>query len=469
MSLRRLGYNDQYEVWSHVQQANGWVDPWKNTPEGMMHYREKEREKEQKRAINEAAAKEDHEKQKAEALANPAPMLKSTIKPGFFSSNPAAPTKSKKTSKDKEPKVKKEKSSGKEKESVSNPKIAPGTSQASSSSGSNTAGAGTGAVESTVLETELGIRKSGPGSAGGKLAVAKRFQREKVEGRASTISTPTRSPRPLPAASTSKNSTPTASDSRKRKVDDDEFDGEPLAKKKKVVAQVATAAPAAAPSSLLTPRGKPVTKRKGEDIGSLSPPSKIRKDVKSSVVTHAHNGSVSSTQGHAYSTGVKNGAARKDKTSATGDFNRDKSRKRTSWDYSTDEDSSTPPSQRKSIPGRLTGNGKGLAPPQNARASGSRGGWPTPHPVAPPTNYLGFKAVFLQKLAEYEMVRGILLGEEAKLANARVGDSSQALMGVIELRRLVRKRDSLQVELREVKAEIARLNGIARSGTSGSR
>jgi hypothetical protein len=67
------------------------------------------------------------------------------------------------------------------------------------------------------------------------------------------------------------------------------------------------------------------------------------------------------------------------------------------------------------------------------------------------------------------MVRGILLGEEAKLANARVGDSSEALMGVAELRGLMHKRDGLQTELREVKAEIARLNGIARSGTSSSR
>ncbi|KIM31274.1 hypothetical protein M408DRAFT_21335 [Serendipita vermifera MAFF 305830] len=465
IALRRLGYDDQYEVWSHVKQANGWVDPWKNTPEGMLHYREKE----QKRAITEAAAKEDHEKQKAEALANPAPMLTSTIRPGFYSPNPTAPTKGKKVSKEKDPKVKKEKSSSSsknasEKESVSHPKIAPGSSSGSNAAVSTASGTGV-PTEPTVLESELKIRKSGPGSAGGKLAVAKRFQREKEEGRASTVSTPTRSPRPLPVASTSKNTTPVAtSDSRKRKVDDDDFDAEPLAKKKKK-------APATA--SQTSTLSSTVTKRKGDDIGSLSPPTKIRKDVKTGALTHVHNGSTSSLQGHASNT-MKNSTVRKDKTSATGDFNRDKSRKRTSWDYSSDDDDGSTPSGSLK-PGSSRSNGHGrpatLAPPSASGPSGNgkARGLPTPHPVAPPTNYLGYKAIFLQKLAEYEMVRGILLGEEAKLANARVGDSSQSLMGVIELRRLIRKRESLQVELREVKADIARLNGKTPPGTSGSR
>lgn len=441
IALRHLGYDDQYEVWSHVKQANGWVDPWKNTPEGIAHYREKDK----KRAITEAAAKEDHEKQKAEALANPAPMLTSSIKPGFYI---APSAKSKKTSKEKDPKVKKEKSSGKsasEKESVSHPKIAPGTSQ----SGGNPAAP---PADGSVLETELKIRKSGPGSSGGKLAVAKRFQREKVEGRASTVSTPTHSPRPLPATTPSK--VAGTNDSRKRKVDDDEFEGDHLSKKKKT-------APVPTSTSSGVTNARPVPKRKGDDIGSLSPPTKIRKDVKNGTVTHAHNESISSVQGsiqgHAYKTGI----TRKDKTSATGDFNREKSRKR--WDYSSDEDSSTPSSFLKSGSSRPAGSSRPVASGSKAR------GLPTPHPVAPPTNYLGFKAVFLQKLAEYEMVRGIILAEEAKLANARVGDNSREFMSMAELRELLDKRDSLQTELREVKAEIARLNGMARSGTSGSR
>jgi hypothetical protein len=464
MALRRLDYNDQFDVWSHVKQANGWVDPWKSTLEGMQHYREKE----QKRAEIEAAAK-------ADALANPAPMLTSSIKPGFFSPNPAT-AKGKKLSKEKDPKVKKEKSSGKggasEKESVTHPKIAPGTSQASSS-GSNAAAI---ATEPNVLETELRIRKSGPGSAGGKLAVAKRFQREKEEGLGSTVTTPTFSPRPLPSASTSKNTTPNvAKESRKRKVEDDDYEGDHSIKKKKVVVQARAPAPAAAPVGLAAARGE---KRKGDDIGSLSPPLKIRKgEGKSSTVTHAHTASASSAQGRTSEGGVKIAAAtRKDKTSATGDFNRKKSRDQATWDYSSDEGSSTPSRNLQPSGNRMAGKGKGraLAPPHRGSASGlganrNSRSLLAPHPVAPPTNYLGFKAVFFQKLAEYEMVRGILLGEEAKLANARVGDSSEALMGVAELRVLMRKRDGLQTELKEVKAEIVRLNGIARSGTSSSR
>lgn len=465
IALRRLNYNDQFDVWSHVKQANGWVDPWKNTPEGMQHYREKE----QKRVTSEAAAKEEHKKMKADALANPAPMLTSTIRPGFFSPNPVA-AKGKKASKEKDTKVKMEKLSGKggvsEKDNVTRPKIVPGTSQASSS-GSNAA---TVAAEPTVLENELRIRKSGPGSAGGKLAVAKRFQLEKEKGLGSTVTTPTFSPRPLPSASTSKNTTPTVpKESRKRKVEDEDYVGDHSIKKKKTAVQTVPA-PAPAPVGLAAARGG---KRKGEDIGSLSPPSKIRKgEGKSNTTTHAHTASVSSAQG-----GIKSTmATRKDKTSAIGDFNRKKSRDQATWDYSSDEDSSTPSRNLHPNDNRTArkGQGRALAPPHRGSASGSGANRNSrsllaPHPVAPPTNYLGFKAIFLQKLAEYEMVRGILLGEEAKLANARVGDSSEALMGVAELRGLMHKRDGLQTELREVKAEIARLNGIARSGTSSSR
>jgi len=120
------------------------------------------------------------------------------------------------------------------------------------------------------------------------------------------------------------------------------------------------------------------------------------------------------------------------------------------------------------------GKSRALALPQHGSSSGSNSNrnsriLPAPHPVPPPTSYLGFKAVFFQKLAEYEMIRGILLGEEAKFANASVGDSSRALMGVTELRALVRKQDSLAIELKEVKAEMARMSGTARSGTSSSR
>lgn len=414
IALRKLGYSDGDEAWEYLRQQPGWVDPWKNTPEGALYYREKEEKK----------SKGDHEKRKAEALANPAPMLTSTIRPGFFSTKPDV-TKTKKATKEKEPKVKKEKTSVK-KESDRDAGAQPKLSQASSSASTSTP-----AVEPTVQEVELGRRQNGPGSSGGKLAVAKRFQREKQEGFASSVSTPSRSPRPLPTTV----STGGKAESRKRKVEDDDYQEGPAKKRKLPLPPVPS-------SSEPANRGVLPKKRKGGDIEALSPPSKVRKGDPPS--NHSQRPSTSS----AYDTSKQASVSRKAE-SATRNYNGRRPNGRESWDYSSDDDATPPPHALKHNAARRDD-------PRNNRGS-SRSTLAVPHRVAPPTTYLGFKAVFMQKWGEYGMLCGIIMGEEAKLQNIVPGDDSATLMGVDELKSLLRKRKDLETELKELKVEIARL------------
>lgn len=423
-ALRRLGYDDQDGVWECIRRQNGWVDPWKNTPEGALYYREKEQKK---TASTSNTSKEDHEKRKAEALANPAPMLTSTIKPGFFSSAPVI--KPKKVTKEKEPKVKKEKMTVKkesEKEPATVPKMAQSASQGSS----------TPTVEPTIQEIELKRRQSGPGSTGGKQAIARRIQREKEDGFASTVSTPTRSPLPLPGSGP--NSTHAAkAESKKRKAEDDDYqEGGPSKKKKAPIAASATQLPSTSASQSSTSK-----KRKGDDIQSLSPPPKARKSETGT--SHSYKASTSSVHGH--EAVKKASTSRKEITSATRDYNGKRPNGRPQWDYSSDENDTTP------------------APKSTMRREESRNslnlqlGLPKLHRVPPPTTYMGFKAVFYQKWAEYGMVCGMIMGEEAKLENLGAGDDSSTLMSMDELKALFRKRNNLEADLKELKAEIGRL------------
>lgn len=422
-ALRRLGYDDQDGVWEYLRRQNGWVDPWKETPEGALYYREKEQKK---TASSSQTSKEDHEKRRAEALANPAPTLTSTIKPGFFSSNPV--TKPKKSTKEKEPKIKKEGATVKkelEKEPATQPKMAQGASQGSSAS----------SAEPSIEETELKRRQTGPGSAAGKLAIARRIQREKEDGFASTVSTPTRSPRPLPGTV----SNMVKSESKKRKADNDDYrEGGPSKKRK---------APMTLPAqSQSEPSNHTLTKkRKGDDIESLSPPPKVRRsDGASNNSTNGHFYKASTSSTHGYEHVKKASTSRKEITSATRDYNK-KPNGRPQWDYSSDENDTAPAKAVTAIR---------REDPQDNR---SRLGLPKPHRVPPPTTYLGFKAVFLQKWADYGMICGMIMGEEAKLENLGAGDDSSTLMSMDELKALLRKRHNLEAELKELKVEIARL------------
>jgi hypothetical protein len=421
-ALRRLGYDDQDGVWEYLRRQNGWVDPWKDTPEGALYYREKEQKK---TASASQTLKEDHEKRRAEALANPAPTLTSTIKPGFFSSNPV--TKPKKATKEKEPKVKKEGVTVKkdlEKEPATQPK---GTSQGSTSS-----------AEPSIEETELKRRQIGPGSAAGKLAIARRIQREKEDGFASTVSTPTRSPRPLPGTV----SNIVKSESKKRKADDDDYrEGGPSKKRKTPMTLPA--------QSHSEPSNHTLTKkRKGDDIESLSPPPKVRRsDGANNHYTNGHSHKASTSSTHGYEHVKKASTSRKEITSATRDYNGKKPNGRPQWDYSSDEDDTT---------SAKAANAVRREDPHDNRSI-SRLGLPKPHRVPPPTTYLGFKAVFLQKWANYGRICGMIMGEEAKLETLGAGDDSSRLMSMDELKALLRKRHNLEAELKELKVEIARL------------
>ncbi|KAG8751843.1 hypothetical protein FRC14_007574, partial [Serendipita sp. 396] len=262
IALRNLGYDDQDEEWSYLRQPNGWLDPWRNTPDGERYYHEKE----QKRASTLNKAKEDHDKLKAEALANPARMLTSSFKPGFVP-NPTT-VKGKKAVKEKEPKPKKEKTTTSTKTGIEREPGAPPKSGHSVTGSQSSTSAGTNNnVEPSAFDVELKIRQSGPGSASGKLAVARRLQREKEEGRTSSASTPSRSPLALP-------STSTATNTRKRKSPEEDQDG--FIKKRR----------AADTGSVLSQKSSGESqsnvhyvskKRKGEDIDALSPPLKVRK------------------------------------------------------------------------------------------------------------------------------------------------------------------------------------------------
>lgn len=390
-----------------------------------MYYREKEEKK----------SKGDHEKRKAEALANPAPMLTSNIKPGFFSSN--ADNKGKKASKEKEPKVKKDKAAGKkdmEKDSGAQPRMAQSGGQSSST------GSSIPSAEPSIQDVELRIRQSGPGSAGGKLAVAKRLQREKEEGRGSTVSTPTRSPLPLSTPESSRASTSKA-DLKKRKVEDDDY--QEGASKKRKAGSMSTVSVHS--DSIIN--ASATKKRKGDDNEALSPPSKMRKaDAASSAPAsmNSQKGSISSATGLA-----KKIAASRKASSATRDYNGRKSNGRESWDYSDNEDTTPPPKSYSQSVKKEERRSQNTPSPRSAL--------PTPHPVAPPTTYMGFKAVYMQKWSQYSMFTGMLMGEQAKLANLRPGDDAATLMTLDEIKSLLRKRQGLEADLKELKAEIARL------------
>ncbi|CCA67605.1 hypothetical protein PIIN_01433 [Serendipita indica DSM 11827] len=429
IALRRLGYDDQDEAWENLRKPGGWVDPWRNTPEGILHYREKE----QRRATSVITSKEERDKQKAEALANPAPMLTSTIKPGFFTSKPApVVAKVKKASKEKEPKVKKASTSS-EQENPAPPKIAHSASQSSTSSSAVPSNS-TPNVEPSIYESELRVRQSGPGSKAGKMAVAKRIQREKEEGFASTVSTPSRSPLPLP------------SETRKRKALDDDY--EDVGKRKKTH-------PLPLKPSAESFAGSSSKKRKGDNIDALSPPTKMRKSELSSV--------------HAPSTSASPGVSTK-KTSATRDYTGKKAAMREDWDYSSEDGDDRPLSKRTSSAThrnvRSLKDEARLKPPSSSSSPPRRVATPTPHRMPPPTTYLGYKAVYMQKWSEYSMVLSVIMGEEAKLESIRVGDDSSALMGLDELRSYIKKRSGLEAELKDLKREIARLAPKASASSS---
>jgi hypothetical protein len=189
-------------------------------------------------------------------------------------------------------------------------------------------------------------------------------------------------------------------------------------------------------------------KRKGDDIGSLSPPSKVRKsDAASNNSANGHFYKVSTSPTHGYGHMKKPSASRKEITSATRDYNGKKPNGRPQWDYSSDENDTTPAKVVTAVR---------REDPQGNRST-SRFGLPKPHRVPPPTTYLGFKAVFLQKWAKYGMVHGMIIGEEAKLENLGAGDDSSTLMSMDELKALLRQRHDLEAELKELKGEIARL------------
>ncbi len=64
------------------------------------------------------------------------------------------------------------------------------------------------------------------------------------------------------------------------------------------------------------------------------------------------------------------------------------------------------------------------------------------------------------------MVLSIIMSEEANLESMHVGDDSGALMSVEELRGYIKKRSALEVELKEIKREIARLAPKASASSS---
>ncbi|PVF99404.1 hypothetical protein CPB86DRAFT_703425 [Serendipita vermifera] len=445
IALRRLGYDDQDEVWEHLRVRHGWSDPWKNTPEGMQHYREKEQKK---TAIHSTpATKEDHEKLKAEALANPAPMLTSTIKPGFFSPAPAS-VKGKKVSKDKEPKAKKEKSASKssaDKESGSQPKLSHGSSQSSSTGGVDRV-----STEPSVLETELSVRQSGPGSLGGKLAVARRLHKEKEEGRSSTLSTPARSPLP---ASPSPLANKTGTDSKKRKSEDDIYSAS--SKKRKSETPILATKQAETMS-----RTDVVKKRKASDMETAVLTSKVRKvepSAKVAVNGHVHQASTSSVNGHER---VPTPTIALNKEKAT--LNRKAVKKvdaRPDWDYSSDEEPLSTLNQKH--PKASVARPSTKAKTQHATNSlqlDSLFPFNSSRIIPPATTSRGYKALFMQKWSEYFMIRAIITGEESKWEKMMIGDDSSSLMGIDELKALVKKRDELELELKSLKAEVARLS-----------
>jgi hypothetical protein len=137
-------------------------------------------------------------------------------------------------------------------------------------------------------------------------------------------------------------------------------------------------------------------------------------------------------------------APTKSKGSGTRDSNR---KNKAAWDYSSDEGTSSAPSKGKPKFGRL-----GLVP----------------HHVAPPTTYKGFQAVKLQKASELQMINGIILGEEAKLDNARPGDDASTLMSLPELHSLMKKMKGLKAELGELDVELKRLEASQASASSFS-
>jgi hypothetical protein len=440
IALRRLGYDDQDEVWEHIRVRHGWSDPWKNTPEGMQYYREKEQKK---TAINSTPpTKEDHEKLKAEALANPAPMLTSSIKPGFFSAAPAS-VKGKKASKDKEPKAKKEKSSSKssaDKESGSQPKLSQGGSQSGSADRLS--------PEPSILETELSVRQRGPGSLGGKLAVARRLQKEKDEGRSSTLSTPARSPLPAspsPLASTSR----TSSDSKKRKSEDDIYSTSTKKRKSETPVLATKAAEAVSKADI-------VKKRKASELEAATPPFKVRKGEPSAKVAvggHIQQASTSSTNGHERIQALAKAPSKEKPTVAR------KSTKKANWDYSSDEEPLSTLHSKHAKAGVArpstktnTGNATNMLQLESLFPFNSS------RIIPPATTSRGYKALFMQKWSEYFMIRAIITGEESKWEKMMIGDDSSSLMGIDELKALVKKRDELEAELKSLKAEVARLS-----------
>ncbi|KAG8845951.1 hypothetical protein FRC20_003089 [Serendipita sp. 405] len=71
----------------------------------------------------------------------------------------------------------------------------------------------------------------------------------------------------------------------------------------------------------------------------------------------------------------------------------------------------------------------------------------------------------MQKWGEYGMVNGMIMGEEAKLEKLRAGDDSGQLMTVKEVKQLLKRRDALETDLKELKGEIRKLAVAAKSAS----
>ncbi|KAG8797445.1 hypothetical protein FRC17_007738, partial [Serendipita sp. 399] len=308
-------------------------------------------------------------------------------------------------------------------------------------------------VEPSSLDAEIRVRQSGPGSTSGKLAVARRLQREKEEGRTSSTSTPSRSPLLLPSSSAA------GTNARKRKSPEDEQDG--FVKKRK---PTDTDSVVSQRSSGESPSIAPVSKkRKGEDIDALSPPLKMRKGDSASTPRADQQPPVASTSS-AHAIDAKTAARHRIQKPLSNDHTgRSREGRVHQWDYTTssdDERAGSSPSAlklSKASVHRIIAPGKLSSEHHRSRSSDHRRDLLTPHRVAPPTSYMGFKAIFMQKWGEYGILNGIIMGEEAKLEKLKAGDDSGHLMDIKELKQLLKRRGSLEVELKELKAEILRL------------